>query len=144
MSLNTVKGNVAPTERIHKMNVSSEPANLSPRYRVGRLAECDGGLKVPRFDAVVDSVVNYSILGADGFEILSRVIDGADSYDFEYSDLAKSYRLVRRAQCPTAITNTPSAVDTFQKFARRFSTGAVARRVALLGIIAAPGSEPSR
>jgi hypothetical protein len=36
---------------------------------------------------VAESSVNYSILGVEGFNILSRMIDAVNCYDFEYSKL---------------------------------------------------------
>lgn len=92
MSPNTVKGNVAhvapPTESVHLMATSSRPAwVVFPKYRAKAALSVTTVSKATALMRVADSAVNYSILGTQGFETLSRVMDGVDSYEFEYSDL---------------------------------------------------------
>ena len=111
ISPNTVKGNVAhvrpSTESVRKINVSSRPAWIVfPKFRSGGKLSATAVSKSHALMRVADSAVNYSTLGANGFEILSQVIDGTDSFDFEYSDLNDAIAWFDSLVCPPAVAET--------------------------------------
>jgi HprK-related kinase A len=111
VSLNTIKGNIAhlrpPTESVRKMDMPSRPAwFVFPKYRAGAALSATSLSKSQALIRVADSSVNYSILGVDGFKTLSRAIDDADSYNFEYSDLDEAIGWFDSLKRPVAITDT--------------------------------------
>lgn len=88
----TNKGTVAlmqaPADSIARQQEPARPRwIILPRYEAGaatRLARRD---KSRMFMHMADSGFNYSLLGLQGFETLSRLIDRCDCYEFVYSDL---------------------------------------------------------
>jgi HprK-related kinase A len=91
-SLNTIKGTIAhvrpPAESIERMREPSRPAwVVFPKFRAGASTKARMISKGNALMRVAESSVNYSILGVEGFNILSRMIDAVNCYDFEYSKL---------------------------------------------------------
>lgn len=73
------------------MSESGRPAwVVFPRYRADASTSVQTISKATTLMRVAESSVNYSILGDQGFHILSRMIDDIDGYEFEYSDLEEA------------------------------------------------------
>jgi hypothetical protein len=103
----TVKGTIAhmrpPTESVLRMhNVVAPRWIIFPKYRDGALMRADHLSKGQAFMRLSGGLVNYPVLGARGFETLTRLIDQTDCYDFTYSELDDAIgwfnRLYSRAQ----------------------------------------------
>jgi len=94
-SPNTIKGTIAhvrpPKESIERMGEPSRPAwVVFPRFRAGASTIVQTISKANTLMRVAESSVNYSILGIEGFHILSRMIDIVDGYELEYSNLEEA------------------------------------------------------
>jgi HprK-related kinase A len=95
VSPDTIKGTIAhlrpPAESVARVKEYCRPAwVVFPRYQSGMPAV---GRRVPKgqgFMRVAASSVNYALLGEAGFKLLSEIVDRADCYDFEYSDLREA------------------------------------------------------
>lgn len=88
----TAKGAVAllraPSDSVARSSEAAQPAwIIFPKYKVGS----DGRLR-PRSKAgtLIDigrNAFNYSVHGRRGFDLLSRLVDRCDCFDFSYDDL---------------------------------------------------------
>jgi HprK-related kinase A len=89
---NTFKGTVAllkaPSASIAAMD---EPARAAwvifPKYTPGASASLKPVSKAASLLEIGNNAFNYSVYGAQGFEVLSAVMDGCACYSFTYSDL---------------------------------------------------------
>jgi HprK-related kinase A len=91
-SPNTIKGTIAhvrpPKQSVDHMREPSRPTwVVFPKFRAGASTTVQTISKANTLMRVAESSVNYSVLGVKGFHVLSQMIDAADCYDFEYSDL---------------------------------------------------------
>jgi HprK-related kinase A len=88
----TAKGTVAhlraPAEAVARAREPARPAwIIYPKYTAGSATRLTPVAPARSFMALADNAFNYSMLGAEGFDTLARVIDSSASYDFVYSDL---------------------------------------------------------
>lgn len=88
----TAKGTVAllkaPQESIDRIKETACPAWIVfPRYKPGAEPVLVPRSKADTLIEVGYNAFNYSIHGRLGFELLARLVEGADCYDFSYSDL---------------------------------------------------------
>lgn len=88
----TIKGTIAhmrpPSDSVLRANESALPGwVVFPQFKPGGAAESRQLPKAQAFMRVAESSVNYPILGAQGFELLSNVIDMTDCWEFIYGDL---------------------------------------------------------
>jgi len=91
----TVKGTVAhlrpPTESVQRAGELAEPAwVVFPQFEPGSPTRSRRCPKGTAFMELARHAVNYSILGQQGFETASRLIDQCDCYEFRYSDLREA------------------------------------------------------
>lgn len=90
--IETRKGTVAhlrpPADAVHRMD---EPARPSWLVFPGFDAQASNGLaarsKAAAFIAAADCSFNYKILGETGFDVLARLIEGCDCFEFPFNDL---------------------------------------------------------
>ncbi|HYA29112.1 MAG TPA: HprK-related kinase A, partial [Acidobacteriota bacterium] len=89
---NTIKGTIAymrpPSESVARMHETAMPRwMIFPKYQ----AEATTSVKLlPKglaFLRLASGLVNYSILGAVGFEALTQLLERTQCYEFLYSDL---------------------------------------------------------
>lgn len=88
----TSKGTVshlrAPSASVRDWNIPAMPAwIIFPRYVAGAPAVLSPRPKGQSFMEIADQSFNYSVLGADGFDVLKRLVGACDCYDFSYSSL---------------------------------------------------------
>ncbi len=88
----TAKGNVAllraATEHLQRIDeVAQARWVIFPKYVAGSPARLSSRSKANSMLELGRNSFNYMVLGLQGFEALSRVIDSSDCYDFEYSQL---------------------------------------------------------
>ncbi|WP_299614855.1 HprK-related kinase A [Pelagibius sp.] len=94
-SEDTVKGTVAllkaPADSLARIGETAQPAwVIFPSYKKDAATAL---VPRPKADTVIEigrNAFNYSIHGRQGFDLLSKVVDGCASYDFTYSDLAEA------------------------------------------------------
>jgi hypothetical protein len=94
----TLKGSVAhvkpPRESVLR---AVEPATprwvVMPRYQAGSETRLERFSKGRAFMQLVDGSFNYHLHGAQGFELLARVIEACECYEFVYSDLEEATAL---------------------------------------------------
>ena len=104
-SENTMKGTVsllkAPAASIAAMN---EPARAAwvifPKYTPGASTSMKPVSKAASFLEIGNNAFNYSVWGAEGFRLLSSVMDGCACYNFTYSDLDDAVAAFHRLQTP--------------------------------------------
>ena len=77
-----------PSEQIFRLNESAKPRwVVFPKYVPGSAAVLSPHSKANSMLELGRNSFNYMVLGLKGFEVLSKVIDASDCYDFEYSQL---------------------------------------------------------
>ena len=80
--------------------LADEPARVRwvvfPRYREGASTTGSRLDKGPAFIRLAQNALNYAVRGVAGFEQLTRVVDRADCYAFEYSDLDEALAFFER------------------------------------------------
>ena len=91
----TLKGSVAhlkpPVESVHRALDQAAPRWIvMPRYEPGAEASLHLLSKGRAFMQLVDSAFNYHLHGPAGFELMGRVVEGCECYDFVYSDLEQA------------------------------------------------------
>jgi len=92
LSIDTTKGTVChikpPLFSVHQQLLGC-PVGwvIFPKYKQGKNAEITEISKGQTLMDVADNSFNYSRLGSTGFDVLRKVIDGADCYQFHYSNL---------------------------------------------------------
>lgn len=88
----TVKGTVAhlkpPSRSVEDGVNTARPAwIIFPKYRAAASTTLNPIAKADAFMRVADNSFNYSLLGQTGFMALVKVMNDANAYDFEYSNL---------------------------------------------------------
>jgi len=88
----TSKGSVAllkvPAEHLRRIQDAARPRwVIFPKYVAGSKAQLSARSKANSMLELGRNSFNYMVLGLKGFEVLSRVIDASDCYDFQYSQL---------------------------------------------------------
>lgn len=88
----TSKGRVThlkpPPDSVQRMLEPASPRWIVfPRYVAGAEPLLKPRSKVQTFTHFAENAFNYSILGELGFEVVSRLVQQCDCYDFEYSQL---------------------------------------------------------
>ncbi|MET0025157.1 MAG: HprK-related kinase A [Sedimenticola sp.] len=105
VSADTHKGAVAmmkpPAESVHRMSEEAKPAwVIFPRYREGEEASLVPHSKAEACLELGENAFNYSIHGADGFRLLTRLLDSCDCYDFTYSRLSDAVEVFANLELP--------------------------------------------
>jgi HprK-related kinase A len=88
----TAKGSVSllkvPSEQLKRINESAKPRwVVFPKYVSGSAPRLVTRSKANSMLELGRNSFNYMVLGRTGFEVLSKVIDVSDCYDFQYSQL---------------------------------------------------------
>lgn len=88
----TSKGSVSllkvPGETLRRIHETAKPRwVIFPKYVAGAPAKLAPRSKANSMLELGRNSFNYMVLGRAGFEVLSKVMDGSDCYDFEYSQL---------------------------------------------------------
>lgn len=88
----TSKGSVAllkvPAGHLLRIEETARPRwVIFPKYVAGSTAQLTARSKANSMLELGRNSFNYMVLGLKGFEVLSRVIDASDCYDFQYSQL---------------------------------------------------------
>lgn len=88
----TAKGTVAhlrpPRDSVLRNRESAQPTRvIFPRYEQGAEASWHPLRKGATLLRLIENSFNYSLLGAQGFEILARLVEQCDGAEFRYSDL---------------------------------------------------------
>ncbi len=88
----TIKGTVAhmkpPQESVARAMEQARPAwVIFPKYEEGAAARLESLPRPHAFMRVADNAFNYSVLGLTGFELLAKLIDVSQCYEFTYSHL---------------------------------------------------------
>jgi HprK-related kinase A len=88
----TSKGSVSllkvPTEHLLRIHETAKPRwVIFPKYVAGAPAALVPRSKANSMLELGRNSFNYMVLGRAGFEVLSKVMDGSDCYDFSYSQL---------------------------------------------------------
>ena len=88
----TMKGTIAhirpPTESVLRVDCGALPGwIIFPKFKSSGAATARPLPKAQTFMWFAASSFNYTVLGLEGFEVLSKVIDIADCYEFEYTNL---------------------------------------------------------
>ena len=89
---NTSKGRVSlmkvPTQHIDRIHETAKPRwVVFPKYVAGSPPQMTPRSKANSMLELGRNSFNYMVLGLKGFEVLSKVIDASDCYDFQYSQL---------------------------------------------------------
>lgn len=89
---NTSKGSVSllkvPAAHIQRIDETAQPRwVVFPKYVAGASARMVPRSKANSMLELGRNSFNYMVLGLKGFEVLSKVIDASDCYDFQYSQL---------------------------------------------------------
>jgi len=97
----SIKGTIAhvrpSTESVKSMSVESKPAwiifpNFKPDADLSLTELPKGGAMMK----VAELGFNYEILGQQGFQTLSRVVDSCDAYTLTYCDLSEALSLIEQ------------------------------------------------
>lgn len=88
----TAKGRVThlqpPADSVDRMLETAQPRWIVfPRYQAGAEPLLTPRSKPQTFIHLAENAFNYSTLGAVGFDVVGRLIDQCDCYDFTYSRL---------------------------------------------------------
>jgi HprK-related kinase A len=88
----TAKGSVSllrvPQQHLARLGEPARPRwVVFPKYVAGAPARLSARSKANSMLELGRNAFNYMVLGRTGFEVLAKVIDGCDCYDFEYSQL---------------------------------------------------------
>lgn len=91
-SYDTKKGRVAhlrpPAESVARMNETAEPRWIVfPKYVPDAEPLLTPRSKTQTFLSLAENAFNYATLGETGFEVIARLLDQCDCYDFSYSKL---------------------------------------------------------
>lgn len=105
ISHDTHKGSVAhvkvPTESVRAADRRSRPAwVVFPQYRSGATASLEPYSKAKTLVRLADNSFNYALFGKKGFELLTRVVDAVDCYEFVYGDLDDAVRTFEALPVP--------------------------------------------
>lgn len=88
----TSKGTVghmrAPADSVLRGHERARPAWIVfPRYQAGAATQLSPHPKASAYMQIAANTFNYSMLGVQGFETLSRLVSQCDCHDFTYSNL---------------------------------------------------------
>lgn len=88
----TSKGRVAhlrpPVESVRRMCETAQPRWIVfPKYLAGAAPLLTPRPKTATFMQLAENAFNYSTLGQTGFDVIARLLDQCDCYDFVYSQL---------------------------------------------------------
>ena len=88
----TAKGRVThlqpPADSVKRMLETAQPRWIVfPRYKAGAEPLLTPRTKPQTFMDVAENAFNYSTLGETGFDVVGRLVDQCDCYDFTYSRL---------------------------------------------------------
>jgi hypothetical protein len=91
----TLKGSVAhmkpPKESVRRESETAPPRwVVKPRYVAGTPAKLQRVSKARAFMHLVDSAFNYQFHGIHGFDLLGRLIDSSECYEFAYAELEEA------------------------------------------------------
>ena len=91
-SPNTIKGTVAhlrpPADSVRRARERCLPAwVVTPKYAAGQPLSASKMSPGESFMKLAGSSVNYMLHGAAGFKLLTKIVDGLESFALEYSDL---------------------------------------------------------
>jgi len=94
----TLKGSVAhmrpPMESVRRELETATPRWIvTPRYIAGAVAQLRPLPKAHAFMQLVDSAFNYQFHGVQGFNLLGRMVESSDCYEFSYADLEEAARV---------------------------------------------------
>jgi HprK-related kinase A len=94
----TVKGTVAhlkpPPESVRRQDEVAAPRwVVLPRYVASAPARLVPLSKARAFMQLADSAFNYHLHGARGFEVLARLVERCDCFEFSYGDLDEAVKL---------------------------------------------------
>jgi HprK-related kinase A len=103
---NTIKGTIAymraPTDSVERMHEAAVPGWLIfPKYQTGASTSVTPLPKGQAFMRLSTGLVNYPVLGAQGFETLTRLIDQTDCFNFTYSNLDEAMEWFSELQAPS-------------------------------------------
>lgn len=106
---NTVKGTIAhmraPSDSVARMHEAAVPGWLIfPKYQAGAATSVLALPKGQAFMRLSSGLVNYPVLGAQGFEALTQLIDRSDCFNFTYSDLDQAIDWFSELAPPLAAT----------------------------------------
>ena len=96
---NTAKGAIGhmrpPTESVRYSNIPAKPAKLIfPKFLEGSKTILNTLSKSRALIKLVENCFNYNILGVNGFNCASDLVDDSDCYNFEYSSLNEALLLL--------------------------------------------------
>lgn len=88
----TIKGRVThlqpPADSVARMLETAQPRwIIFPRYQAGAEPLLTPRAKPQTFMDLAENAFNYSTLGETGFDVVGRLVDQCDCYDFSYSRL---------------------------------------------------------
>jgi hypothetical protein len=91
----TLKGSVAhmkpPKESVRRESETAPPRWLvKPRYVAGTPAQLQPLSKARAFMQLVDSAFNYQFHGVQGFDLLGRLVESCECYEFAYAELEEA------------------------------------------------------
>jgi len=104
-SRDTVKGTVAhmkpPADAVERAQETATPAWIVfPKYQTGASSQLEKRPRAQTLMQVADNAFNYTLQGRGGFDLLGRVVDACDCYDFTYSDLNDAIRIFAELASP--------------------------------------------
>jgi len=95
--LGTSKGTVAhllpPLESVARADETAKPAwLLFPVFEKGATATLTTLTKATALMRTADNAFNYSVLGQQGFEMLAKLVDHCECFEFRYGNLTEALR----------------------------------------------------
>jgi HprK-related kinase A len=105
----TVKGTVAymkaPSDSIGRALEAAQPAwVIFPKYERNASTRLEALPRSRAFMQVADNAFNYSVLGLRGFEMLARLIDVSQCYEFNYSMLDQAIETFDALKAPAPLS----------------------------------------
>jgi len=94
----TVKGRVAharaPADAVRRAQERARPRwVVLPRYEAGAPTQLTPLSKAQAVVRLVENAFNINVHGLNGFELLARLVDGCDCFEFRYSRLDEAVAL---------------------------------------------------
>lgn len=98
VSHDTHKGSVAhmkvPPSSLKDASRQSQPKwIIFPQFREGAASDLQPYSKARTLVRLADNAFNYALFGVAGFELLTKVVEAADCYEFVYGDLDDAIRM---------------------------------------------------
>jgi HprK-related kinase A len=108
LSADTLKGSVChlkPPKASVERQFEECPIGwiIFPKYEAGSATELTPKSKGQAFMEIANNAFNYSVLGAEGFDILKKVVDRADCYSFKYSNLDEAIAVFEQLEAPREV-----------------------------------------